>query len=155
MRAWPWALFLVLLFLPSVSAASTISIEAYTFHPARLEVEPGQEITVTNADDEAHAIKASDGSGLFVDIPAHADVTFQAPVTQGDLAYYCPYHTSVSAAGDFMKGMLVLRAISPTPTLTPTPEPLASSPSVSEAPVPITPLVVLIGLALGVVLRRR
>ena len=61
MRAWPWALFLVLLFLPSGSAASTISIEAYTFHPARLEVEPGQEILATSVDPGHHAMLIEGG----------------------------------------------------------------------------------------------
>jgi cytochrome c oxidase subunit 2 len=78
------------------SEAQSIEVTAanFAFDPTTIEVEPGQEITVTlvNDDDAEHSFTVED---LDVEVEAHggesADVTFTAP-DSGSVEFHCEYH---------------------------------------------------------------
>jgi cytochrome c oxidase subunit 2 len=66
----------------------------FSFDPATIEAEPGQEVTVTlvNDDDAEHSFTVTD---LDVEVEAEggesADVTFTAP-DSGSVEFHCKYH---------------------------------------------------------------
>lgn len=143
MRATPIAALLLLL-VPTASAAATLDVRGYHFAPLRLEVAPGESVTVANADDEPHAMRDVGGAVVLLPIvEAHANASFSAPTTPGEYAYYCPFHTSAqndTSDPQFMRGVLVVKGAAPsatatqeTPSPTPTRTPSAALPALALA----------------------
>jgi plastocyanin len=113
----------------AAQAAAALRVANYAFDPARLVVAPGANVTVTNEDAEPHAMRTVDLATTFAqNVPPHGSASFAAPATSGEYRYYCPFHTSPDASGDFMKGTLVVQ-----PTVPPTPNP--TTPTTKPAPV--------------------
>jgi plastocyanin len=87
-------------------AAQSVELTAanFTFDPATIEAEPGQEIKVTlvNDDSAEHSFTVED---LDVEVEAEggesADVTFTAP-DSGSVEFHCEYHP------DQMKGEITV-----------------------------------------------
>ena len=88
---------------PTVAAAAgnSVVIQNFSFHPAKLTVAPGTRLTITNRDNTAHTMSASNGA--FDTGPIEGGKS--APVTvkkAGTYPYICKIHTT-------MKGTVVVR----------------------------------------------
>ncbi|MFJ2439670.1 cupredoxin family copper-binding protein [Streptomyces sp. NPDC087658] len=80
-----------------------VTIDNFTFTPARLTVDPGTKVTVTNKDSVAHTVTATAGKAFDTGtVDPGATVTFTAPAKAGDYPYLCSIHP-------FMKGTLTVR----------------------------------------------
>lgn len=150
MRAILLAVALAFALAPLAGAKAALDVRTYVFTPARLDLEPGEEVRVTNADSEPHAAKARDGSRTFVDVPAFGEANFTAPTAPGEYPYFCPYHTSADDAGDFMKGVLVVRNASSPPSSS-APPPSSGSKGTPDIALPLA----LAGFALVALLLRK
>lgn len=76
------------------SGGAEVSIVEFAFDPGSLEVQVGDTVTFTNADEAAHtATGGADDPEPFdtgdIDGGSSAEVTFEAP---GDYEYYCAIH---------------------------------------------------------------
>lgn len=76
---------------PAGSVGTEIDIENFRYDPMRLEVKPGQKITVTNLDAAAHTLTAKDGSIDSGDLGKGERYDFTAP-DSGTVAYLCDLH---------------------------------------------------------------
>ncbi|MFI9363089.1 cupredoxin domain-containing protein [Kitasatospora sp. NPDC053057] len=88
---------------PAQSSADAlqITIKNFAFAPATLKVGPGQTVTVTNQDSDAHTLTAADKSFDTGTIAPGATATFTAPQQSGDHPYICTIHP-------FMHGTLTV-----------------------------------------------
>jgi plastocyanin len=82
----------------------TVPISGYAFHPAKLVVAPGTQVTFANHDQTAHTATAtgSDASGFdsgTIKPGASATVTFRKA---GTYTYICQFHA-------FMHGTVVVK----------------------------------------------
>jgi plastocyanin len=86
------------------TAADTIVIKNFMFHPASLTVAPGTVVTVRNEDTVTHTVTDKADQKLFGtgDIAAGQVKTFKAPDQAGSYLYFCMIH-------QFMTGTLVVR----------------------------------------------
>ncbi|HVM11739.1 MAG TPA: plastocyanin/azurin family copper-binding protein [Actinomycetota bacterium] len=74
--------------------AGTVSIAGFRFAPARIEVQPGEEITWTNDDAADHTVTAEDGS--FGSDPFGRGGTFRWTFDEpGRYAYLCAIHPAM------------------------------------------------------------
>lgn len=152
------ALPLVLLLLLSAvltapaqaQAEAMLNIQGFSFRPARLEVDPGQAVRVTNLDSAPHSATGDGFDSGVLDNGASA--TFAAPTTPGEYPFVCKIHPS-------MRGTLVVRAAAATtppatitpasstppaspPPTTPEPTPTATSPATTTPATSATPTAV-------------
>lgn len=74
------------------SAAATIVIKNFAFHPALLDVAPGERITVHNEDPVTHTVTSTSHAFDTGDVSPGATVTFTAPMRPGTYPYICVIH---------------------------------------------------------------
>jgi len=74
------------------AGADAISIKDFTFTPPTLTAAPGSAITVTNADQTAHTVTATDKSFDTGDLDGGAKGTITAPTEAGTYDYICDIH---------------------------------------------------------------
>jgi plastocyanin len=86
---------------PSATSAH-IEIANFVYAPARLVVNPGERVTVTNTDNVGHTVSAMNGTFVTRDLAKGQSVSFLAPRRPGVYGYYCAIH-------QFMQGVLVVR----------------------------------------------
>jgi plastocyanin len=79
------------------AASPAVAIENFLFKPDNLTVKAGAEVPVTNGDDAAHTLTASDGSFDTGTIEPGGKATVKVPA--GDHPYICSIHP-------YMKGVL-------------------------------------------------
>jgi plastocyanin len=86
------------------TAANTIAIHMFAFHPSSLTVAPGATVTVHNADSTTHTLTDKANPKLFTtgDISPGGTKTFKAPSKAGSYPYICLIH-------QYMAGTLVVR----------------------------------------------
>jgi plastocyanin len=82
--------------------ANAISIESFTFGPPVLTAAPGATISVTNGDQTAHTVTATDKSFDTGDLDGGAKTTITAPRKPGSYSYICDIH-------QYMQGTLEVR----------------------------------------------
>ena len=72
-------------------APPTVTIDNFTFKPAKISVKVGTTVTFTNRDDIPHSVVASDGSfrSRALDTGDNYSFTFQKA---GDFGYFCGLH---------------------------------------------------------------
>jgi plastocyanin len=87
---------------PSTGGSATITIQNFSFSPAKITVTPGEKVTVTNKDSVAHTVTANDKKFNTGDIGAGKTVTFTAPSSAGSYPYMCNIH-------QYMTGMLTVK----------------------------------------------
>lgn len=87
---------------PSTGGSATITIQNFSFSPAKITVTPGEKVTVTNKDSVAHTVTANDKKFNTGDIEAGKTVTFTAPSSPGSYPYICTIH-------QYMTGMLIVK----------------------------------------------
>jgi plastocyanin len=87
---------------PSTSGSATITIQNYSFSPAKMTVTPGEKVTVTNKDSVAHTVTANNKKFNTGDIDPGKTVTFTAPSSPGSYPYSCTIHP-------YMTGMLTVK----------------------------------------------
>ena len=80
---------------------NSITIMNFAFSPNRIAVRPGASVIVTNRDQVAHTVTASNGGFSTGDIAAGQSKSFTAPNTPGTYAYICSIH-------QYMSGTLVV-----------------------------------------------
>jgi plastocyanin len=129
-----WAATLIvscgLLALPLVAfaATSSVTIQNSAFAPATTPVRVGDTVTWTNRDAFSHTSTSDTGAWDTGVIAAGASrsITFSVP---GTFAYHCSIHA-------FMKGTVIVQAVStpPPPTPPPPPPPTATPTPVRTAP---------------------
>ena len=89
---------------PTVGAATggnTVVIQNFSFHPAKLTVAPGTRLTITNRDNTAHTMSASNGA--FDTGPIEGGKSATVTVNKaGTYPYICRIHSN-------MKGTVVVR----------------------------------------------
>jgi plastocyanin len=86
----------------STSGSATITIQNYSFSPAKITVTPGEKVTVTNKDSVAHTVTANNKKFNTGDIDPGKTVTFTAPSSPGSYPYICTIHP-------YMTGMLTVK----------------------------------------------
>jgi plastocyanin len=74
------------------TSGTTIVIKNFAFSPSTATVAPGATVTVTNNDQVAHTITATDGKFNTGDIPSGQSKTFTAPNAAGTYTYICSIH---------------------------------------------------------------
>ena len=72
-------------------AASTVSIENFTFKPDTLTIHVGEAVTFKNADDIPHSVVIADGSYHSKALDTDDTVTIPFP-KPGTYAYFCGLH---------------------------------------------------------------
>jgi plastocyanin len=82
--------------------SATITIQNFSFSPAKITVTPGEKVTVTNKDSVAHTVTANDKKFNTGDIDPGKTVTFTAPSSPGSYPYICTIH-------QYMTGMLTVK----------------------------------------------
>jgi plastocyanin len=87
---------------PSTGGSATITIQNFSFSPAKVTVTPGERVTVTNKDAVAHTVTANDKKFNTGDIEPGKTVTFTAPSSPGSYPYICTIH-------QYMTGMLTVK----------------------------------------------
>ncbi len=87
---------------PSTGGSATITIQNFSFSPAKIIVKPGQKVTVTNKDSVAHTVTANDKEFNTGDIEPGKTVTFTAPSSPGSHPYICTIH-------QYMTGVLTVK----------------------------------------------
>jgi plastocyanin len=87
---------------PSTGGSATITIQNFSFSPAKITVTPGEKVTVTNKDSVAHTVTANDKKFDTGDIGPGKTVTFTAPSSPGGYPYICTIH-------QYMTGMLTVK----------------------------------------------
>ncbi len=78
------------------TTGATIVIKNFAFSPSAVTVAPGATVTVTNDDQVAHTITASDGKFNTGDIASGQSKTFTAPNAAGKYTYICSIHQYMS-----------------------------------------------------------
>lgn len=86
----------------STGGSASITIQNFSFSPAKITVTPGEKVTVTNKDSVAHTVTANDKKFNTGDIAAGKTVTFTAPSSPGSYPYMCNIH-------QYMTGMLTVK----------------------------------------------
>lgn len=88
----------------SASLAPAVHIKNDAFTPKSLTITPGQTVTFTNDDDDAHTVTATDGSfdSKGLDTSGVWRHVFPKP---GTYTYFCELHP-------FMRGTIVVKAVS-------------------------------------------
>ena len=76
----------------TTSANATIIIKNFAFHPALLDVTPGERITVHNEDPVTHTVTSTTHAFNTGDVSPGATVTFTAPTKAGTYPYICVIH---------------------------------------------------------------
>ncbi|MDA8313626.1 MAG: cupredoxin domain-containing protein [Actinomycetota bacterium] len=76
----------------TTSANATIIIKNFAFHPALLDVTPGERITVHNEDPVTHTVTSTTHAFNTGDVSPGATVTFTAPTKPGTYPYICVIH---------------------------------------------------------------
>jgi plastocyanin len=74
------------------SGHATIIIKNFAFHPALLDVKPGERITVHNEDPVTHTVTSTTHAFNTGDVSPGATVTFTAPMKAGTYPYICVIH---------------------------------------------------------------
>jgi plastocyanin len=87
----------------STGGSATITIQNFSFSPAKVTVTPGEKVTVTNKDSVAHTVTANDKKFNTGDIEPGKTVTFTAPSSPGSYPYICTIH-------QYMTGMLTVKS---------------------------------------------
>jgi plastocyanin len=87
---------------PSTGGSATITIQNFSFSPAKVTVSPGEKVTVTNKDPVAHTVTANDKKFDTGDIGPGKTTTFSAPSSPGSYPYICTIH-------QYMTGMLTVK----------------------------------------------
>ena len=87
----------------STGGSATITIQNFSFSPAKVTVTPGEKVTVTNKDSVAHTVTANDKKFNTGDIEPGKTVTFTAPSSPGSCPYICAIH-------QYMTGMLTVKS---------------------------------------------
>ena len=86
----------------STGGSATITIQNFSFSPAKVTVTPGEKVTVTNKDSVAHTVTANDKKFNTGDIEPGKTVTFTAPSSPGSYPYICTIH-------QYMTGTIVVK----------------------------------------------
>lgn len=76
----------------TASGSATIIIKNFAFHPALLDVTPGERITVHNEDPVTHTVTSTTHAFNTGDVSPGATVTFTAPTKAGTYPYICVIH---------------------------------------------------------------
>ncbi len=80
---------------PAASDEAVITIEGFAFSGAGT-YEPGQTITVVNADGAPHTLTADDGSFTTGTLEAGDRVELTLPTTPGTYSFFCGVHPSMT-----------------------------------------------------------
>ena len=82
--------------------AHVVTIRDYSYKPAELTVQTGEQVQFVNRDDDAHSVTATDGSfdSKLLDTGKSWTYTFSAP---GTYTYVCSVHPS-------MQGKIIVKA---------------------------------------------
>ena len=74
------------------AGGNAISVKNFAFAPPTLTAAPGAKIVVTNGDQTAHTVTASDKSFDTGDVGGGAKATITAPTRPGTYSYICDIH---------------------------------------------------------------
>ena len=80
----------------------TITIHNFMFMPMKITVTPGETIKVTNKDQVAHTLTATDGKFNTGNVNPGKTKTFKAPSMPGTYDYICSIH-------QYMTGEIVVK----------------------------------------------
>lgn len=69
----------------------------FTFAPADLKASPGDVVTVTNTDGQAHTLTADTSGAFDLTLQPGEDGTITAPDQPGTYPYHCSYHPIMKA----------------------------------------------------------
>jgi len=86
----------------SNTKSASITIHNFMFMPMKITVTPGETIKVTNKDQVAHTLTASNGKFNTGDVNPGQTKTFKAPTKPGTYDYICSIH-------QYMTGKIVVK----------------------------------------------
>ena len=78
---------------PARAADAAVTIDNFTFSPARITVAPGTKVTWTNHDDIPHTVTNAKDARVFKSPPLDTNDTFSYVfATPGTYGYFCSLH---------------------------------------------------------------